>query len=235
MKSPVAAKRRFQLVLIKPSHYDDDGYVIRWWRAMIPLNTLAAVYGIAADCAERQVLGLDVAIDIEVMDETNTRVDIQGLIARFRRHGNFGLVALVGVQSNQYPRALDIARRFREAGMPVAIGGFHVSGCLSMLDGRAVDLDACRDMENAMFAGETEGRLDAVLRDAADGHLAPMYDFMQEPAGHGGHACAVPPEALCGAHARPQRQFRCRPRLPLPVLVLHDHQRAGPQIALPFA
>ena len=180
MKSPVAAKRRFQLVLIKPSHYDDDGYVIRWWRAMIPSNTLAAVYGIAADCAERQVLGPDVAIDIEVMDETNTRVDIQGLIARFRRHGNFGLVALVGVQSNQYPRALDIARRFREAGMPVAIGGFHVSGCLSMLDGRAVDLDACRDMGVAMFAGETEGRLDAVLRDAADGHLAPMYDFMQD-------------------------------------------------------
>ena len=180
MKSPVSAKRRFQLVLIKPSHYDDDGYVIRWWRAMIPSNTLAAVYGIAADCAERQVLGPDVAIDIEVMDETNTRVDIQGLIARFRRHGNFGLAALVGVQSNQYPRALDIARRFREAGMPVAIGGFHVSGCLAMLDGRAVDLDACRDMGVAMFAGETEGRLDAVLRDAADGHLASMYDFMQD-------------------------------------------------------
>ena len=42
------------LVLIKPSHYDDDGYVIRWWRAMIPSNSLAAVYGIAVDCAERQ-------------------------------------------------------------------------------------------------------------------------------------------------------------------------------------
>src|SRR5437667_642495 len=167
----VPARRRFQLLLVKPSHYDDDGYVIRWWRAMIPSNTLAAVYGIAADCAERQVLGPDVAIDIEVMDETNTRVDIQGLIARFRRNGHFGLVALVGVQSNQYPRALDIARLFREAGMPVAIGGFHVSGCLAMLDGRAVDLDACRDMGVAMFAGETEGRLDAVLRDAADGQL----------------------------------------------------------------
>jgi hypothetical protein len=39
----MTAKRRFQLVLIKPSHYDDDGYVIRWWRAMIPSNSLAAV------------------------------------------------------------------------------------------------------------------------------------------------------------------------------------------------
>ena len=87
MQSPVSAKRRFQLVLIKPSHYDDDGYVIRWWRAMIPSNTLAAVYGIAADCAERQVLGPDVAIDIEVMDATHFRatakVGIGFISARF--------------------------------------------------------------------------------------------------------------------------------------------------------
>ena len=172
--------RRFQLVLIKPSHYDDDGYVIRWWRALIPSNTLAAIYGIAVDCAERQVLGPDTAIDIEVIDETNTRVDVPALLARFQSQGNFGLIGLVGVQSNQYPRALDIARPFRAAGIPVAMGGFHVSGCLSMLDGRAIELDACRDMGIAMFAGEAENRFDDVLRDAAAGRLAPLYNFMKD-------------------------------------------------------
>jgi Radical SAM superfamily len=175
-----SAKRRFQLVLIKPSHYDDDGYVIRWWRATIPSNSLAAVYAIAADCAERKVLGPDIDIDIEVIDETNTRVNVAALIARFRRHCDLGLVALVGVQSNQYPRALDIARPFKTAGIAVAMGGFHVSGCLSMLDGRAVDLDACRRMGVAMFAGEAEGRLDMVLRDAAEGRLAAEYNFMKD-------------------------------------------------------
>ena len=180
LQSQGFAERRFQLILIKPSHYDDDGYVIRWWRAMIPSNSLAAVYGIAADCAERQVLGPDIAIDIAVIDETNTRIDVPALLAGLRRHGNFGLVALVGVQSNQYPRALDIARPFREAGVQVAMGGFHVSGCLSMLDGHAVDLDACRDMGISMFAGEAEGRLDMVLRDAAAGRLAPLYNFMKD-------------------------------------------------------
>jgi radical SAM superfamily enzyme len=154
--------------------------VIRWWRGMIPSNSLAAVYGIAADCVERQVLGLDVAVDIEAVDETNTRIDVPALLARFRRHGDFGLVALVGVQSNQYPRALDIARPFREAGIPVAMGGFHVSGCLSMLDGRAIGLDACREMGIAMFAGEAETRLDIVLRDAAERRLAPIYDFTKD-------------------------------------------------------
>jgi radical SAM superfamily enzyme YgiQ (UPF0313 family) len=176
----VAARRHFQLVLIKPSHYDDDGYVIRWWRAMTPSNSLAAVYGIAADCAERRVLGPNVAIDIEVIDETNTRIDVPALLSRFRRHDDFGCVALVGVQSNQYPRALDIARPFRAAGIAVAIGGFHVSGCLSMLDGRAVDLDACRDMGVAIFAGEAEGRLESVIADVAAGRLAPIYNYMKD-------------------------------------------------------
>ena len=172
--------RRFQLILIKPSHYDDDGYVIRWWRGIIPSNSLAAVYGIAADCAERRVLGPDVAIDIEAIDETTSRVDVAALLARLRRHGDFGLVALVGVQSNQYPRALDIARPFRAAGISVAMGGFHVSGCLAMLDGHAVDLDACSELGISIFAGEAEGRLDIVLRDAAKGQLPPVYNFMND-------------------------------------------------------
>src|SRR5690348_18341968 len=101
----MGVKRRFQLVLIKPSHYDDDGYVIRWWRAMIPSNSLAALYSIAVDCARRQVLGSSVSIDIEAIDEMNTRINIPHLIARMREHGSFGLISLVGVQSNQYPRA----------------------------------------------------------------------------------------------------------------------------------
>jgi len=180
LQSNVESRRRFQLVLVKPSHYDDDGYVIRWWRAMTPSNSLAAVYGIAADCCERRVLGADVDIDIEVIDETNTRVDIPALLSRFRRNDGFGCVALIGVQSNQYPRALDIARPFRAAGIAVALGGFHVSGCLSMLDGRAVGLDACREMGVIMFAGEAEGRLELVITDVAAGRGVPVYNYMKD-------------------------------------------------------
>ena len=48
MSGASGAKRRFQLVLIKPSHYDDDGYVIQWMRSSIPSNSLACVYTLAA-------------------------------------------------------------------------------------------------------------------------------------------------------------------------------------------
>ncbi len=154
--------------------------MIRWWRAIIPSNSLAAVYGVALECIERKVLGPDVEIDLEAIDEFSQRVEVQKLIGRFRRHGNFGLVALVGVQSNQYPRALDLARPLRAAGIPVAIGGFHISGCLSMLDGKAVGLDACRELGVSMFAGEVEGRLATLLRDVAEDRLQPLYNFMKD-------------------------------------------------------
>jgi len=126
------------------------------------------------------VLGPDVEIDIDAIDEPNTRVDIPKLIQHFRRHENFGLLALVGVQSNQYPRALDIARPFRAAGIQVAMGGFHFSGCLAMLDGRAIDLDQARAAGISLFAGEAEGRFDDFLRDAAAGKLRPLYNYMED-------------------------------------------------------
>ncbi len=178
--SVLQPKRRFQLVMIKPSHYGENGYVIRWWRATIPSNSLASLYGISQESLARRVLGPDVEIDIEAIDEFSARVDIPKLVARFSRHDNFGLIMLVGVQSNQYPRALDIARPLREAGIQVVLGGFHVSGCLSMLDGSAVDLDACRAMKVSLFAGEAEGRLDIVLQDAAAGRLEPTYNFLKD-------------------------------------------------------
>src|SRR5262245_6654116 len=146
-------QRRFQLILIKPSHYDDNGYVVQWVRAIIPSNTLAVLYSLGRDAARRSVLGPDTAIDIKVIDEINSRGWARSLRPRVRRHDNHGLLAIVGVQSNQFPRALDIARPFRAAGVPVIIGGFHVSGCLAMLPEMPADLKAALDMGVSLFAG----------------------------------------------------------------------------------
>jgi len=181
MLAPAAPKRRFQLVLIKPSHYDDDGYVIQWVRALIPSNTLAVVYSLARDSARRAVLGNDTDIDVTVIDEINERVRIKRILSLFRRHGGFGLVGLVGVQSNQFPRGLDIARPLRAAGVPVIVGGFHVSGCLAMLPELQSDLKTALDMGISLFAGELEGqRMDGILQDAARGTLQPIYNYMKD-------------------------------------------------------
>jgi hypothetical protein len=172
------SSRRFCLVLVKPSHYDDDGYVIQWFRSAIPSNSLAALYGLARDCAARRILG-DMELDIHPIDETNTRVRPEKLADMIHAAGR-GMVMLVGVQSNQFPRALDLARPLRARGIEVAIGGFHVSGTISMLGGNDPDLHEARRLGVTLFAGEAEGRLDEVLIDAANGVLKPMYNYMAD-------------------------------------------------------
>ena len=149
--------RLFHLFLIKPSHYDDDGYVIQWARSSIPANTLAALNGLALDCAERRVLGEDVEIRVTAWDETNTRIRPDRIIRQIRESDGRGLVALVGVQSNQFPRAVDIARPLRAAGIPICFGGFHVSGCIAMLPQLPPELREAMDLGITLFAGEAEG------------------------------------------------------------------------------
>ncbi len=174
------ARKLFRVVLVKPSHYDDDGYVIRWFRSPMPANSLATVYGLVDDCAQRRVLGPDIDIDIVAIDETNTRVRVDRIIAAMRENGNFGFVGLVGVQSNQYPRALHIARPLRAAGIAVVIGGFHVSGMLAMFPNVMADLQQALDMGVTLFAGEAEGRMDEVMRDAAANALKPLYNYIDD-------------------------------------------------------
>lgn len=172
-------KAGFHLALVKPSHYDDDGYVIQWLRSAIPSNSLAVLHGLALDSAAREVLGPGTAITVASYDETNTRIRPER-IARDIRAAGGGLVALVGVQSNQYPRAMDIARRLRALGIQVAIGGFHVSGSLAMLPGLGPELQEAIDLGVSLYAGEAEEGLDGLLQDAAAGTLKPIYDRMAQ-------------------------------------------------------
>ena len=57
--------------------------------------------------------GDDVVIEIHAFDETNTRIRPDKIAAMIEEAGA-GMVMLTGVQSNQFPRAMDIARRLRE-------------------------------------------------------------------------------------------------------------------------
>jgi hypothetical protein len=78
---------QFDFIMIKPSHYDDDGYPIVWWRTLVPSNSLAALNGIARDCADRQVLGPDVQLNSSPIDETNTHVVPARSPREIRRRG----------------------------------------------------------------------------------------------------------------------------------------------------
>src|SRR3954471_4243734 len=169
----------FHFVMIKPTHYDDHGYPIQWLRSAIPSNTLACLNALAEDARQRQVLGPGVDIRLHTYDETNRRVRPERIIRAIRKAGGKALVGMVGVQSNQCPRAMDLARPFLAAKIPVCIGGFHVSGCLAMLPELPDDIREAQQLGISLFAGEAENqRLDQVLQDAWNGEPARLYNYM---------------------------------------------------------
>src|ERR1039457_5302650 len=120
----VGARRRFRIVLVKPLHYDDNGYVIQWMRSPIPSNSLASLFGLAKDCAERHILGDDVDIEIHAFDETNTRIRPERLAAMIEEAGA-GMVMLTGVESNQFPRAPELVGPLRARAFNLCLRRFH--------------------------------------------------------------------------------------------------------------
>src|SRR3989337_2715485 len=49
--------KRFRIVLIKPSKYDDDGYVIRFWKGVLPSNTLSVLNGLTEEVKRSRDFG----------------------------------------------------------------------------------------------------------------------------------------------------------------------------------
>ena len=170
--------KTLHIYLIKPSQYDDDGYVVRHWRGVLPSNTLACLAGLTDDVVRKNLLGENWNVKVHLFDESVDKIPVK----RICRSQRWGLaktvVGLVGVQTNQFPRACDLARTFRNAGLTVLIGGFHVSGYLALLPDIPADIQLLMDQGVTIVKGEVEETWGDLLLDAVNNRLKPMYDFL---------------------------------------------------------
>jgi radical SAM superfamily enzyme YgiQ (UPF0313 family) len=190
------SNRKFFICLIKPSHYDDQGYIIQWRRSFVPSNTLGCVLALVEDVKARNALGEDVDLVVNAYDEINTVIPTKKIIRQIKNGSGNGLVMMIGVQTNQFPRTSDLIRKFRRAGIQVAIGGFHISGCIAMLPKLPADIQALLDDGVTLFAGEAEGRMENFLRDALQGELKPIYNYLSELPGIQGAVTPFLPREL---------------------------------------
>src|SRR6185295_903248 len=165
--------KEFRIVLIKPSKYDDDGYVIRFWKGVLPSNTLNVLHGLTDDVRERRIFG-DLPIEVTTFDETAEKIPLKKIIRWGREPGTKLLVCLVGVQTNQFPRALDMARVFRRENIQIIIGGFHTSGTINMLGEQEPDIQELVQESICVVSGEVEGKWEGILADFLEGRLKPI-------------------------------------------------------------
>ena len=177
--TPPPGFKKFRIVLIKPSKYDDDGYVIRFWKGVLPSNTLNVLQGLTEAVKESCVFG-DLKLEIVTFDETAESLPVRRIIRWSRRSSTKLVVGLVGVQTNQFPRAFDLARQFRAAGIDVIIGGFHTSGTINMLSDQEPDIQALVKESITVVSGEVEENWAEILADALHGRLKPIYSFAQD-------------------------------------------------------
>lgn len=177
------AQRLLDVYYIVPSHYDNDGYVHRYWRGVLPSNTANCLKGLTEALAAQGELGPGVKARVTIIDDTVQRPPLARIIRRHRRRPGSVLVGFAGVQSNQFARASDLALELRRGGVPVMIGGFHVSGILAMLDEPSPELQELLDHGVTLVKGEVDGPgvMAGILRDALAGELKPLYDIHESP------------------------------------------------------
>jgi len=172
--------KKLHLYLIKPTQYDDQGYVVRHWRGVLPSNTLACLAALTEDVVAQRRLGESLRVKIHLLDETVDRVPVRRICRSQRHRHTKTIVCLVGVQTNQFPRAADLALVFRRAGLTVMIGGFHVSGYLALLSEIPPDIQQLMDEGVTIVKGEVEETWGELLCDAVNGRLKPLYDFIND-------------------------------------------------------
>lgn len=169
--------RNLDVTLIRPTNYTDDGYPIKTRIGVIRSNTLTQVGALVRDLVRHPSFD-GIRLSVRMVDEAIEWIPEQEIWASFQKPDTRSIVMLVGVQSNQYPRALDIASRFQPRGIPVLIGGFHVSGMLAMI-GVTEDLKQAMSAGITLVAGEVEGgRLPAVVEDVLRGRSQGLYNFL---------------------------------------------------------
>ncbi len=155
----MAGAKSLRIVIVKPSKYGADGFVERFHRGFMPNATVAYLRSLIPS----RVGG--VPCEVHSVDEY-VQTDLSYLSLLEPPHGVRVLLALVGVQSHQLHRALDLAAYARRAGACAVIGGPHPMTCdTSMLQGRGVSFSL----------SEAELVWPRILADAAEGELSPVY------------------------------------------------------------
>jgi hypothetical protein len=168
------------VVLIKATRYDDDGYPMRHWRGILPSNTLACLVGLT-DAAQRdKALGEGIEIRRYMYDESVQKVPIRKLARLQHLPRERVVVGLVGVQSNQFPRACDIAHAFQREGVyDILVGGFHVSGSIALAEPGTIPSEVQQLMDEgiSVVKGEVEGHWSEILQDIVTDRRQRFYDF----------------------------------------------------------
>jgi radical SAM superfamily enzyme YgiQ (UPF0313 family) len=164
--------RTVRIYFIKPSRYDDEGYVSVYRYGVQPNNTLTVLAALSESfnkrCSPERNVYLETIIWDEICDGVVSPETVKAIKRQAREDGVELLVGLAGVQSNQYPRGRDIALQFVAQEVPTMMGGFHVTSWP----------ESCKFLNECgitTISGEAETLWPEIVEDFLGGRLKPQY------------------------------------------------------------
>lgn len=183
--------QRLVVVLVKPTHYDDDGFPHRYWRGVLPSNSLAVIHSLTSEAVASQ-LPKGFPVEIHTLEDGIYRQarELAQLLDRFPEPGTKLIVGLVAVQTAQFPRACDLIDHWKARGATCVMGGFHVSGSIATMydcikDATRKDvpcpgimpaeIQQLMDTGVIVFHGEAEANWRDALVDILAGHPQQLY------------------------------------------------------------
>jgi radical SAM superfamily enzyme YgiQ (UPF0313 family) len=168
--------RTVRIYFIKPSRYDEEGYVQCFRYGVQPNNTLTVLKALNESLnqrfATRRNVSLETVIWDEICDGVVSPETVLAIKDKAREDGVELLIGIAGVQSNQYPRGRDLALQFVAQGMTTMMGGFHVSG---YPESRTF-LNSCGV---ATVVGEAENLWGQIIEDYLRGELKLNYSVSE--------------------------------------------------------
>ena len=130
---------KLRVIVIKPSKYNPSGLVERFWKGFMTNSTIYYI----ASLTPREVAG--VPVEVHTIDEyVEPNLRYLELLRKPNGSNVENLVALVGVQSHQFHRALDLAAYAVEHGSQAIIGGPHAMTCDTTMLKRSASLSSWR-------------------------------------------------------------------------------------------
>lgn len=153
--------KKLRVILWKPSGYGPSGHVTRFWRGFMPNASLLHM----ASMTPSNIDGVD--IEVRMVDEY-VETDLRSLELLRKPDRDDNLVALVGVQSHQFPHAADLAAYAVQHGSLAVIGGPHPITC-------DTSMHYAQNGRLSFALSEAETIWSSILTDAARGGLKQCY------------------------------------------------------------
>lgn len=159
--------KKMVVLLIKPSQYDENGFVYRFHRQVLPSPSIGVLHALTKR-ALKDALPSGIATEVHLLEDgiSSHASRLRRMEKRFPEQGTVLVVGLVGVQTAQFPRSCDIARAWQARGAVCIIGGPHVTASITTLyDGvsgipcpKAMppEIQAFMDEGGVIFHGEAE-------------------------------------------------------------------------------